>query len=219
MPFPPSVAWAKKFAANFHEVGEYLEAHHVRVVNMSWGDNQAEFAQWINHTVKNKSPEQRKALAAKVYAIWKQGIQSAIEAAPDTLWICAAGNSDNNASFAGFVPASLHESNLISVGAVDQAGQETSFTSYGGTVVLYSDGYQVPSHVPGGTVLKLSGTSMASPNVVNLAAKLIALDPKLTPKQTIALMEKGATASDHGRLHLIDPKASVALLKKEMAAK
>ena len=219
MPFPPTVAWAKKFASDFHEVGEYLRKHDVRVVNMSWADNQAEFLQWINNTVKSKSPKQRKQLAAKLYAIWKSGIKNAIEAAPHTLWVCAAGNSDSNASFNGDVPASLQLPNLVTVGAVDQAGEETSFTSYGKTVVLYSDGYQVPSHVPGGTVLKLSGTSMASPNVVNLAAKLIALDPKLTPEQTVSLMEKGATPNDHGHLRLIDPKTTVALLKKELKEK
>jgi hypothetical protein len=51
--------------------------------------------------------------------------------------------------------------------------------------------------------------------VVNLAAKLIALDPALTPEQTIVLIEKGANASADGRLHLINPKASVALLKQQ----
>jgi subtilisin family serine protease len=54
---------------------------------------------------------------------------------------------------------------------------------------------------------------MASPNVVNLAAKLFALDPSLTPVQVIELIEKGATASEDGRLPLINPKASVALLQ------
>jgi hypothetical protein len=60
---------------------------------------------------------------------------------------------------------------------------------------------------------------MASPEVVNLAAKLIALDPKLTPEQTIVLMKEGATTSADGRLHLIDPKKSVEMLKAQMAGK
>jgi subtilisin family serine protease len=115
------------------------------------------------------------------------------------------------------VPASLELPNLVTVGAVDQAGDETSFTSYGKTVILDADGYRVESYVPGGTKLKESGTSMASPNVVNLAAKLIALDPKLTPEQTIALMKQGATPSADGRMHLIDPKATIALLKQQQA--
>jgi hypothetical protein len=53
---------------------------------------------------------------------------------------------------------------------------------------------------------------MASPNTVNLAAKLIALDPKLTPQQTIHLIVEGATPSADGRRHNIDPKQSVELL-------
>jgi len=55
---------------------------------------------------------------------------------------------------------------------------------------------------------------MAAPNVVNLAAKLFALDPSLTPAQAIELIKPGTTASDDGRRHLIDEKRSVALLKE-----
>jgi subtilisin family serine protease len=75
-----------------------------------------------------------------------------------------------------------------------------------------ADGYNVESYVPGGAKLRLSGTSMASPNVVNLAAKLFALDPALTPAQVIELIRRGATTSEDGRRHLIDEKRSVALL-------
>ncbi|HEY1767025.1 MAG TPA: S8 family serine peptidase [Terracidiphilus sp.] len=219
IPFPPSIAWAEKFKADFRKVGEYLRDNHVRVVNMSWGDSQGEIEQWLDKTSSEKDAEKRKRLAGEIYAVWRDAVAGAIQAAPDTLWVCAAGNSDSNASFLGDVPASLELPNLISVGAVDQAGDETSFTSYGKTVVLDADGYQVESYVPGGTRLQFSGTSMASPNVVNLAAKLIALDPKLTPAQTIALMEQAATASADGRLHLIDPKASVGLLEKQIAGR
>jgi subtilisin family serine protease len=56
---------------------------------------------------------------------------------------------------------------------------------------------------------------MASPNVANLAAKLFALDPSLTPEQVIDLIKRGATASEDGRRHLIDEKRSVALLQEQ----
>jgi subtilisin family serine protease len=59
---------------------------------------------------------------------------------------------------------------------------------------------------------------MASPNVANLAAKLFALDPSLTPAQAIDLIKAGATTSDDGRRHLIDPKRSVELLRSKKAA-
>jgi hypothetical protein len=53
--------------------------------------------------------------------------------------------------------------------------------------------------------------------VVNLAAKLVALDPALTPQEVIGLIEAGASASADGRLHNIDPNRSVELLRKQMA--
>jgi hypothetical protein len=214
LPFTPTVAWAEKFKADFHDVGVYLRDHDVRVVNMSWADSQGEIEQWLTNTSADTDPIARKLLAGKIYAIWRDAVLGAIQVAPDTVWVCAAGNSNSNASFLGDVPASLHLPNLVTVGAVDQAGGETSFTSYGDTVILDANGYQVESFVPGGTRLRESGTSMASPNVANLAAKLIALNPKLTPKQTIQLMKQGATTSADGRLHIINPKQSVALEKE-----
>jgi len=48
--------------------------------------------------------------------------------------------------------------------------------------------------------------------VVNLAAKLLALDPALSPAQVIALIEHGATTTADGRRHLIDENRSIALL-------
>ncbi len=83
--------------------------------------------------------------------------------------------------------------NLLVAGATDQAGDEASFSSYGKTVLVDADGYHVDSTVPGGHHVELSGTSMSAPMVTNLAAKLIALDPSLTPQQTIALIRAGAT--------------------------
>jgi subtilisin family serine protease len=214
LPFEPTIAWAQKFKADFALLGDYLRTHDVRVVNMSWSDNQAEFETWLTKTSHEKDVDKRKRLAGELYAIWREAVEGAIRRAPGTLFVCAAGNSSADVKFQGDIPASFHLPNLVTVGAVDEAGEETPFTSYGDTVVLDADGYRVPSYVPGGSIMKFSGTSMASPNVANLAAKLIALNPRLTPAQTIELMRKAATASPDGRLHIIDPKATVALLEQ-----
>lgn len=212
LPFPPTVEWARHLGAAFQQMSDYFRTRNVRVVNMSWGDEPAEFEQWLSKTGGGADPAERKKRAAELYAIWKANVENAIKGAPNTLFITAAGNSDSNAGFTEDVPASLHLPNLIAVGAVNQAGDETSFTSYGDTVVVDADGYNVESYVPGGARLQLSGTSMASPNVVNLAAKLFALDPSLSPQQAIALIKQGATPSEDGRRHLIDEKRTVALL-------
>jgi subtilisin family serine protease len=60
---------------------------------------------------------------------------------------------------------------------------------------------------------------MAAPNVTNLAAKLLALDPALTPEETIGLIRAGARASADGRRHNIDPARSVELLRRRLAAR
>jgi subtilisin family serine protease len=212
LPFPPTDEWARRLGADFQQMSDYFRTRNVRVVNMSWGDEPQEFETWISKTGGGADPVERKNRAAALYAIWRAAIETAIKNAPNTLFVTAAGNSDSDSGFIDDVPASLRLPNLISVGAVNQAGDETSFTSYGSTVVVDADGYNVESYVPGGAKVRLSGTSMASPNVVNLAAKLFALDPSLTPAQVIDLIRQGATSSEDGRRHLIDEKRSMALL-------
>ncbi len=213
LPFQPTEAWARQMGSAFQEMANYFRSRNVRVVNMSWGDDVAEIETWLSRTGGGADRVERKRRAAAIFAIWKSAIETAIRSAPDTLFVCAAGNSDSNVAFIEDVPASLRLPNLISVGAVNQAGDETSFTSHGDAVVVHASGYQVDSFVPGGTRLRLSGTSMAAPNVVNLAAKLFALDPSLTPAEAIDLIRRGASASDDGRRKLIDEVRSVALLK------
>jgi len=213
MKFPPTEAWVRKLGADFQGMAQFFRSRHVRVVNMSWGDLPSEFELWLDKTGGGADPVARKANAAHLFHLWSDAVKTAIASCPDTLFITAAGNSDSNPGFDEDIPASLHLPNLIAVGAVNQAGDETSFTSFGDSVVVDANGYEVDSTIPGGARLPLSGTSMASPNVVNLAAKLFALNAALTPDQVIRLIRAGATASADGRRHLIDEQKSVALLQ------
>lgn len=210
--FAPTTEWANRLSADFQQMSNYFGTRNVRVVNMSWSDEPQEFELWLSKTGGGTDPVERKRRAQELYTIWHEAVENALRNAPDTLFVCAAGNADSDASFQQSVPAGLQLPNLISVGAVNQAGDETAFTSYGKTVVVDANGYEVESSVPGGEKMKLSGTSMASPNVANLAAKLFALDPNLTPQQVIDLIRKTSTTTEDGRRHLINPKAAVASL-------
>jgi hypothetical protein len=218
IPTAPSDAIQQRgAAANFAAVA-YFKAHHVRVVNMSWGDNPDSYEGALEKNGIGADATARKALARHYFLINRDSLYAALKSAPGVLFVCAAGNSNEDSGFGDFIPADFDLPNLLVVGAVDQAGDETSFTSYGKTVKVDADGYHVPSFVPGGAIVRLSGTSMASPNVANLAAKLLALDPKLTPTQVVALIVGGATPSSDGRRNLIDPKASVAKLEAMLHA-
>ena len=215
LPFAPTEERARRLAGDAQQVSEYFKTRNVRVVNMSWGATPQDFELLLSRTTNEADPAVRKKRAAELFDSWQAAIESAIQNAPNTLFVCGAGNTDSNGTFIRHVPSAFRLPNLIAVAAVNQAGDETSFTSYGSTVAVDADGYEVESTVPGGGTLKGSGTSMASPNVANLAAKLLALDPSLTPEQVIDLIKRGATTSEDGRRHLIDEKRSVALLKEQ----
>ena len=212
VPLPPNDELSQRTVKQYADTVAWFRSHGVRVVNMSWGGGPKDYEQALELNGIGKDAAERKALARHYYDIDSNGLLAALKTAPEILFICSAGNSDADAGFDETFPAGLTLPNLLSVGAVDQAGDEASFTSYGQNVLVDANGYQVESVIPGGGHLNDSGTSMASPNVANLAAKLIALDPKLTPVETIRLIRAGATSSEDGRRHNIDPKASVAML-------
>lgn len=219
VPLPPSEELSRRAAEDDQAYVNWFRKNGVRVVNMSWGGGPQDYETALEKNGMGKDAADRKAIAARLFAIERDGLYNAIKSAPEVLFICAAGNADSNSSFNEMIPSSFKLPNLLTVGAVDQAGDEASFTSYGDTVLVDADGYQVKSVLPGGKEVRFSGTSMASPNVVNLAAKLIALDPKLTPEETIHLIVAGATTSADGRRHNIDPKRSVELLRQRASSK
>jgi subtilisin family serine protease len=213
--FPPSTEWAQRMAANFKLIGQFCAEHKVRVVNLSWGDQPSEFEEWLSKTKANQTADERKQEALGLFAIWKKAIIDALQSAPGTLFVAGAGNSDSDAGFLEDVPASLELPNLITVGATNQAGDATTFTSYGKTVAVYASGYHVESFIPGGKRVRLSGTSMAAPQVTNLAGKLFAVDPSLTPEKAKELILEGATLSDDGKRKLIDEKRTLELVKEK----
>ena len=150
---------------------------------MSWGGSVKDIENALELCNIGKTPDERKAIARDHFEIAKNALTRAFASAPQILFVTAAGNSNENASFAEDIPAGIVLPNLLTVGAVDKARDEASFTSYGPTVKVHANGYQVESVIPGGEKLAESGTSMASPQVVNLAAKLLAVNPRLTPAQ------------------------------------
>ncbi len=120
--FPPTTEWAHRMAANFKRIGQFCAEHKVRVVNLSWGDEPREFEEWLARTKANQTGDERKQEALELFAIWKQAIIEAMQAAPDTLFVTAAGNSDSDAGFREDVPASLELPNLITVGGDQSSG-------------------------------------------------------------------------------------------------
>jgi len=213
LPEKPTIEQARKDSVATIETIKYFKDNGVRVVNMSWGGSLAGIEKALEENNAGGTPEERKVLARKIFEIGKNALYGAIKNAPEILFITAAGNADNNVKFEEFIPSGLNLPNILSVGAVDQAGRETAFTSFG-KVDVYANGFEVLSYVPGGDKLSLSGTSMASPNVVNLAVKLLAMNPKLTTTQLRKLIIDAADVKQVGKreVKLLNPKKSFELL-------
>lgn len=212
IPEKPTIEQAKKDAVAMVKTVEYLNRHGARAVNMSWGGDLKSIDNALEQNHFEGTPEERKALARKIYDIGYQALEGAIQKAPNTLFCIAAGNSDNDVKFDEVFPSSFKLPNVIVVGAVDQAGDQTSFTSFG-NVDVYASGYEVESNIPGGERMKLSGTSMAAPQVTNLAGQLLAAHPKLSTLQVKKLIVDGAESKKVGdrEIRLLDPKKSMAL--------
>jgi len=215
IPDAPNKADAERWAKLCMDNIDYFKKHGVRVVNMSWGGTQKDYEYGLEANGIGENSEERVKIAAEIFNIRYEGIYNAIKSAPEILFVAAAGNSNNDVDFVKDLPASLGLPNLMVAGAVDQAGDFTSFTATGRSVDVYSNGFEVESFVPGGIRMKFSGTSMSAPAVVNLAAKLIALDPALTPEKVKDLIKKGADISPDGKRLLINPKKTVELIKMQ----
>ena len=207
-PALPTEERARRTAANYRTIVEGFRQARVRVVNMSWRYAPTFYEGALAFHGAGGSPAERKALAMKLFAIERDALKAAFESAPEILFVAGSGNEDNNADFVEYIPAGFELANLITAGAVDQAGEETSFSTFGKTVVVHANGFEVDSFVPGGDRLKLSGTSMAAPQVTNLAAKLFAINPDLTVAQVKGLILGSADRS--GRVNLINPRAALA---------
>ena len=214
IPELPTIEQAEKDAKAAHEYVDYFKKYGARVVNMSWGGDYASVEAALETHNAGDTPEERQKLAREIFEIGKQSLYKAMADAPEVLFVTSAGNENNDVEFDEVIPSSFSLPNMIIVGAVDQSGDETSFTSFG-NVDVYANGFEVESYVPGGDRMKLSGTSQASPQVSNLAAKLLALKPDLTPTQIKDLIVRGADEKQAGErtIRLMNPRRTLELLQ------
>jgi subtilisin family serine protease len=187
---------------------DYFKSHGVRVVNMSWRVTEPQ----IDATLMSVEPDpvKRKDRTEAIFGRINAALEDAFRGAPDILFVAGAGNEDEDVDFVHSFPAGINLPNVITVGAVDIALQPANFTSYGKSIDVYANGFEVPTRVPGGLSMNISGTSLAAPQVTNLAAKLFAVNPRLTATAVRAIIEETATSEGDKKLKVINPKAAIA---------
>ncbi|GAA4307019.1 S8 family serine peptidase [Compostibacter hankyongensis] len=154
----------------------YAVDNGAQIINMSFGKGYSPHKNWVDDAVR--------------YAEEK-----------GVLLVHAAGNDGtNNDSLANYpnpVFADTHKKadNFITVGASSATNDDghlaTSFSNYGKKEVdLFSPGADIYSTVPGNKYEWLSGTSMATPVVVGVAALVLEYYPKLSARQLREVLDK-----------------------------
>ena len=191
---------------------DYYKANGVRVVNMSWRITEPQIAASLASV--EPDPEKRKARAKVVFDTVNKALEESFRGAPDILFVAGAGNEDEDVDFVRSFPAGLNLPNVITVGAVDVALQPAGFTSYGKSIDVYANGFEVPSKVPGGMPINISGTSLSAPQVTNLAGKILAVNPSLTVAQVRSIIEETATQEGTRKLKVINPTAALERARK-----
>ena len=211
----PTMARAEREAATIRSTVKYFKEHGVRIVNMSWGQNRSMIEAGLRKHGVGETVEERARLAREIFHTRRDALYEALKGAPEILFVCGSTNFANDVEFDEMIPGSFDLPNLIVVGAVDKYGNPAAFTGYGRNVLVYTTGIEVETCIPGGKRLRMSGVSVAAPGVSNLAAKLVALDPTLTPRQVRDLIKRGAKRIDRERpILLVNPLKSVALLQQ-----
>ncbi|CEJ93361.1 hypothetical protein VHEMI08953 [[Torrubiella] hemipterigena] len=89
-------------------------------------------------------------------------------------FFAGAGGANDNKDAANYSPA--REPSACTVGAAESDNQKASYSNWGSIVDIQPPGSQILSAIPNGESKAWSGTSMACPHVVGVAALLISAD-------------------------------------------
>lgn len=106
--------------------------------------------------------------------------------------IVASSGNDQAASLAWPAAHPL----VISVGAVDAAGQQVLFSNSGDSLNLTAPGYGIRTLGLDGSSVLFSGTSASAPLVSGALAAVLSQNPQLSPSQALAILQ--THASDAG---------------------
>ena len=207
VPEPRDEAWAAATAKYARETVDYFKKNGVKVVNMSWRITEPQITGTL--ATVEPDPAKRKVRGKAIFETVSKALEDSFRSAPEILFVAGAGNEDEDVDFVRSFPAGINLANVITVGAVNVALQPAAFTSYGKSIDVYANGFEVPSKVPGGMPINISGTSLSAPYVTNLAGKILAVNPKLKVAEVRSIIEETATAEGPRGLKVINPVAAL----------
>ncbi|WP_127716194.1 S8 family serine peptidase [Halobacteriovorax sp. HLS] len=188
------VLLASQQAVMMEEIGFYVDGHKADIANGSFGTGYPQ-AQGIVGMLyktlfrKEPTPELLHELSVLFLETAVKENAKMVEAAPNTLFVFAAGNDGLNNDKFPTSPTNIQADNVISVAATIGRTSIAPFSNYGKEMVdVAAPGVGILSAVPGNNYLKVSGTSQAAPFVANIAARVKDMNPALSPKDIKAVI-------------------------------
>ncbi len=157
-----------------------------------WTDDTIEALEYVkrHHAASGRPGVANLSLSGRgVYPEFQAAIQSVIDSGVTV--VAAAGNRTVDACT--ITPALMPS--VVTVAAVNAAGAAASFSNYGDCVDLHAPGERIRSagYTSATSYVLDSGTSMAAPHVVGIAAMIVAEHPDWTPTQVAAELTGRAT--------------------------
>ena len=126
-----------------------------------------------------------------------ESLEKAIQDHPDMLFVVSSGNHGQNLGERPTYPAAYDHPNMIVVASVDYHNKLSKFSNYSQTKVhVAAPGEHIYSLMPENSYGQMSGTSMSTPYVTRIAAKIKFINPSFTPKQIIAIIKNSVTPVD-----------------------
>lgn len=151
----------------------YAAKNGARIINCSFGKNLNEGQKLIPETLN---------FIAEKYGV---------------LVIAASGNDSNDIDRRLTYPASFPNENLLVVASTTSTGRVSGFSNYGQiNVDVAAPGSSILSTVPRNKYESMSGTSMATPATVGVAAEILAHYPQLTYLQLKNILMNSVTPID-----------------------
>ncbi len=173
---PQDLADAMRWAADLSVPGVPLNRTPVRLLNLSL------YADFVPLTGCDSR------VSAAIQALTARGV------------LVVAGAANDGVDAAGYTPAGCP--NVLTVTAVDRAGQRPGYANWGRSVALAAPGGSPEDGLPllsRGQLLLRNGTSFAAPQVAGVASLMLGVNPALTPAQLISMLRASASPFPGGR--------------------
>ncbi len=162
--------WGNATLASAVKAIDYAVNNGARIINASWGQSGGDVEKDPGFEILFETIERAN----------KKGV----------LFVAAAGNDGGNNDIKHMIPATLGNSNILSVGAYGHKGVNWSKSNHGAqSVHVFAPGEEILTTSQDGGTRRASGTSLSAPFVSGLAALMLSINSELTPQELIALIE------------------------------